>query len=345
MPAQSNSADGTTATVPSASAARSAGRLAAASLVGAGSLAMALSVVFPSAASASTHPAAAQPARVGCAVVPSKCGYPDGTNTGVPRGTTLRSVPGQVSHGRGWHFEAADDTVEVTGRGAVLSDLYIRCNLDITASDVTVKDVRVVTSARFGISLRHTTGVTIENSTVRGRNVGAGRVDYAIDDVYADSTGMTIKNNNISRDRTAVQVTTGLVSGNYIHDFGYIAGDHTNGVFDAGSTGYLTIRHNTILDNLSETDAISLDASFSGSRVANKIVVNNLLGGGGYAIYGGDSLGNATSHIVIERNRFSQLDYAKGGQYGAAGYYDSQSAGNRWTGNVWDSTGRAVTAP
>ena len=28
-----------------------------------------------------------------CAAKPSSCGYPDATNTGVPAGTTLKSVP------------------------------------------------------------------------------------------------------------------------------------------------------------------------------------------------------------------------------------------------------------
>ena len=36
-----------------------------------------------------------------CIPVPHACGFPDGTNTGVPSGTALRSVPGQVSSGPG----------------------------------------------------------------------------------------------------------------------------------------------------------------------------------------------------------------------------------------------------
>ena len=45
---------------------------------------------------------------------------------------------------------------------------------------------------------------------------------------------MVIKDNNISHFRIAVQLATGLVDGNYIHDPGYIAGDHTNGVVTNG---------------------------------------------------------------------------------------------------------------
>jgi hypothetical protein len=150
-----------------------------------------------------------------CIMVPHACGFPDATNTGVPSGTALRSVPGQVSSGPGWHFDPEGGHVAVTARGTVLSGLSITCNLEIDASDVTVRDVRVVTGGYFGISLRHTTGVTIEDSTITGQNLTSGRVNSAIDDVYGDSTGIVIKNNNISRFRTGVQVSTGLIAGNY----------------------------------------------------------------------------------------------------------------------------------
>jgi Right handed beta helix region len=280
-----------------------------------------------------------------CAPAPSACGFPDGTNTGVPQGTTLLSVPGQVSSGPGWAFDAVPGVVQVTGSHVVLSGLYIPYNVDITGSDVTIKDSRVVTAGNFGISLRHTTGVTIEASTIGGSNATAGRVGVAITDVYGDSTGIAIENDNISAFKTAVQVSTGTVTGNYIHDPGYVAGDHTNGIFDAGSAQPLTIDHNTILNSTGQTDAISLDATVPGQTIANKTVENNLLAGGGYTIYGGASLGNATSNIHIEHNRFSRLYYPEGGQFGPVTCFDSRGAGNVWTDNVWDGATQASAIP
>jgi hypothetical protein len=300
-----------------------------------------------------TQPSKAQPSEVrpaelrasraaqvpcGCITVPHACGFPDGTNTGVPSGTALRSVPGQVSSGPGWHFDPQGGYVVVTTRGTVLSGLSIPYNLDIDASDVTVRDVRVVTGGYFGISLRHTTGVTIEDSTISGQNATSGRVSLAIDDVYGDSTSIVIKNNNISEFRTGVQISTGLIAGNYIHDPGYIHGDHTNGIFAAGTTKPLTIDGNTIFNDLGQTDDISLDASSSGQDVANKLVVHNLLAGGGYSIYGGGSRNGRTSNIVIEDNEFGQLYYPEGGQYGPAAYFDLGQPGNVWSGNVWSGT-------
>jgi Right handed beta helix region len=280
-----------------------------------------------------------------CAPVPSACGFPDGTDTGVPKGTTLLSVPGQVSSGPGWAFDSQLGAVVVSGNGAVLSGLYIPYNLDITASGVTIKDSRVVTAGDFAVSLRHTAGVTIEDSTIGGANATAGRVGVAITDVYGDSAGMVIENDNISDFKTAVQISTGTVTGNYIHNPGYVAGDHTNGIFDAGSIQPLTIDHNTILNSFGQTDAISLDASVTGQKVANKTVENNLLGGGGYTIYAGASLGNTSSHILVEHNRFSRLYYPGAGQYGPVTCFDSAGAGNIWSGNVWDGSRRANTIP
>jgi hypothetical protein len=281
-----------------------------------------------------------------CAAKPSTCSYPDATNTGVPAGTTLKQVPSQVSSGPGWSYNAAGKNVTVTVKGTVLSGLYSPYNLVINASNVTVKNVQVVTSGNFGISLTHTTGVIIENSTISGTNATSGRVAYAIDDVYADSTGMTIKANDISAFRTGIQISTGLAQGNYLHDPGFVAGDHTNGFYVNGGTQPLTITGNTIFDPLGQTDAINLDAGTPGpsAPVANKSITNNFLAGGSYTIYAGAASGSPTSKIVITGNRFGQHYYAKSGQYGPVAYFGA-GTGNAWSGNTWDTTGQAISAP
>ena len=138
---------------------------------------------------------------------------------------------------------------------------------------------------------------------------------------------MVVQDNNISYFKSAVQLTTGLVTGNYIHDPGYIAGDHTNGVIANGGTGQLTISDNTILNSLSETDAVTIDTSTVPGPVSNKTIDNNLLGGGDYAIYGGTAFGHATSNIVISNNRFSQAYYPKSGQFGPVAYFDPSGRG------------------
>jgi hypothetical protein len=285
--------------------------------------------------------------RTNCSPKPSACGFPDATNSGVPAGTRLTEVPVQATSGPGWAWNASTHTVNVTTNGVTITGLHISGILNIQANNVTVNKVQVSSSGDFfGISLRHTKDVTIENSTIGGTSRTMGRVGSAIHDVYDDSTGMLIKDNNIFSFKTAIQVTTGTITGNYIHDTGFVEGDHTNGILDIGTTQPLTIRDNTILDDQNQTDAVSLGATTGpGMPVAKKVVENNLLGGGSYTIYGGATHGNATSDIVIKNNVFSQLYFPKSGMWGPVAYFDTAGTGNVWTGNTWDTTGAVVPAP
>jgi len=285
---------------------------------------------------------APSPARCGAGA--GGCGYPDATNTGVPAGTKLRTVPGQVSSGPGWSYSAHDHAVHVTGNGAVLSGLNIPYVVSITASHVTIKDDKIVTGGAYAVEFRHTSGVTVEDDTVSGLNTGSGRVDSAVADLYGNSTGMVIEDNNISMFRCGVQVSSGLVAGNYIHDPGYIPGDHTNGIIAKGGAKPLMIYHNTILIDLSQTDAVTID-DLSSSPVANKTIEDNLLAGGGYPIYGGAAFGAVTSNIRVEDNRFAQVYYRRGGQFGPVAYFDPRGKGNIWSGNTWLASGRTVMVP
>jgi hypothetical protein len=233
--------------------------------------------------------------------------------------------------------------VVVTGKGTTLSGLSISGTLQVSADNVTVKNVKVTTGGNFGISLTHTAGVTIAHSTISGLNATTGRVAYAIDDVYGDSAGTTITANDISAFRTGVQISAGLADGNYIHDPGYITGDHTNGFYVGGGTQPLTIQNNTIFDSLGQTDAINLDAPTPGpdAPVANKTIKNHLLAGGSYTIYAG---GSPTSNIVITGNRFGQNYYAKSGQYGPVVYFAPTGTGSTWSGNIWDTIAKTVAS-
>jgi hypothetical protein len=280
-----------------------------------------------------------------CGSAPRSCGFPGASNSGVRAGTTLRTVPGQVTSGAGWTWDASDQTVEVTGRGATVTGLAINGTLDIMASDVTVNAVRVTSGGYFGISLRHTVGVTIENSTITGQNTGSGRVASAICDLYSDSTGLVVRGNNIAYFKTGIQITAGQITGNYIHDPGYVAGDHTNGVLALGGTGPLTISDNTILNSRDQTDAINLDAASGGQPVANRTIEGNLLAGGSYTIYGGGTYGNTTSKIIITGNIFSKMYFAASGLYGVLAYFTASGPGNVWSGNTWDTSGQVVPLP
>ncbi len=288
-------------------------------------------------------------AQLTCGTSPSSCGYPDASNTGVPAGTTLKTVgtgAGQVSSGPGWSFNSGG-WVAVTGNGASLTGLNIPYGVVISANNVTLNNDNIVTGgpAAIGVSLRNTAGATIENTTITGLGTGPNRVTTGIKDVFSNSTGINVNHDNISEFETGVQLESGLVQDNYIHDPGYATGDHTNGVMSNGGTTPLTINHNTIFNNRGQTDCVGLFEDFSAQ--ANRTVTNNLLAGGSYSIYAGNTrpANGPTAQIVITGNVIAKNYFATGGAYGPVVYFNSSGQGNVFNNNTWDTTGASISAP
>lgn len=233
----------------------------------------------------------------------------------------------------------------VDRRGAVLRDLFIPCTVNVTASRVTIRDVKIVASGQnsIGIGLQNADDVTVEDSTIEGTNTGSGRLMDGIKDIYGNVTGTRILDNNILQSSTGVQIYQGLIQGNYIHHLGMVSTDHVNGLTTNGDTQPLVIRHNTIFNSYGQTDTIGLFQDFG--VVANVTIDDNLLAGGGYTIYGGQGSKGQPSHIVITGNRISTKFFHLGGQWGPAAYFSTRAAGDVWAGNVWDGTGRPIPAP
>jgi hypothetical protein len=277
-----------------------------------------------------------------CAAVPSVCGYPDATNTGIQPGQILIAVPGQETSGPGWTYSAEYQEVEVTSPGAVLCDLSITGNLNIEAANVTIDNVAIINSGNgWGIGLMHSVDATIEHSQVYSP-LGADRLQVAIKDVYGDATGTNIRTTNIWDADTGIQLSQGRVANNYIHNMEADPGDHVNGIVsDAGVAAGLIIAHNTVFTPLGQTDAIGLFEDFGPQM--DVTITHNLLSGGGYTIYGGANSGGATpSNIVITGNRLATTYFPDGGFYGPAAAVDTGVNGDVWSGNIWDSTGGTV---
>jgi hypothetical protein len=254
----------------------------------------------------------------------------------------LRSVPGQVSSGPGWSW--SDGGVEISGAGTVFAGYAVHGTVDVTASNVTVRDdVITVTGDSFGVAIRHASGTTIEHCDISSPSAGAGRLMVGIKDIYGDAGGTKVIGNNIWHTSTGVQMGAGLIQGNYIHDLGLTGGDHLNGTTSNGSTTALVIDHNTVFNSHSQTDAISLFEDFG--TEANVTISNNLVAGGGYTIYGGQNPGGPRAYnIRITGNRFATIYFPNGGYWGPVAAFDPSGPGNVWSGNVWDSTGQPVSA-
>jgi len=254
---------------------------------------------------------------------------------------TLRAVPSQVTSGSGWHVSGSAIVVDTAG--AVLENVTTNLSIEVQANNVTVRNVRSSASGEtWAIALRHASGAVISNVEILPPS-SATRLMVGIKDVYGDAKSTQVLRSEITRTSTGVQMGGGLIEGNYIHDMGLVSGDHINGVTSNGSTTQLTIRNNTILNQFSQTDAISFFQDFGVE--ANRTVSGNLIAGGGYTLYGGEGTHGQTSNIVVVNNRFARLYFPNGGYYGPAAHFEAGAPGNVWSGNIWDDTLAPVPTP
>ncbi len=250
-------------------------------------------------------------------------------------------MPEDVTSGSGWHWDSRG-WLEVNGDGAVVENVQVRGPVDVTGSGVTVRNALILVSGdTWGVALRHTTNATVTHTTIGSVGLSP-RLLVGIKDMYGDAVGTSVTANDIAGTSTGVQIGSGLIRDNYIHDLGMTDGDHVNGITSNGSSGRLVIEHNTVLNPFAQTDAIGLFQDFGVE--SDRLISNNLLAGGGYTLYGGDNQRFGVTHdITVIGNRFSRIYFATGGSYGPVASFDAQGKGNSWSGNFWDEDLSPVT--
>ncbi len=254
----------------------------------------------------------AAPSPSDCSTRPSACGFPDATNTGVPRGTALTVINGDLT---------------VSTAGAVIEDKDIRGCVTIQARNVTIRRSKVTCADTYGIGSfldqYSGGGLLIEDVEVDCENSSATAIaDY----------GVIGRRLNLHNCENGFDINDGVtVVDSYIHDMRPTDSGHTDGIQLAGGAD-IVIRHNTIF-NPGGTSAIISHPN----RNANVTIEANLLGGGAYTLYCPRE--SSTNFRVID-NRFSTYFSPKGGAFGPWDECE-KVAENR--GNVWDGTLMPVT--
>jgi hypothetical protein len=232
---------------------------------------------------------------------PPPGGFPDASNTGVPAGTTLEVVNGDVT------ITTANDTVdakdirgcvEVRAPGVTISRSRISCDsfLAIAYFDTGTTPAAPLTIRDSEIDCRDTTGRT----AIGEANIVALRVNvHGCENGFDANQHVTVKDS-------------------YIHDLANSAVAHTDGIQFAhylnGSTEVnhardITVDHNTIYANAGTSSVIS-----NPSGDEDILVQNNLLAGGAYSLYC-DYNGTASNYRVLN-NHFSTLFYPTVGAFG-----------------------------
>jgi len=239
--------------------------------------------------------------------------FPGAASTGAPPLTGLTAVPATQASGSGWAWNGGTGAVNITG-AIVFAGFDVAGDLNINASGVTISGSTIngeITVAGSGGPVTGTliskcviiaggegiklgdgganipANTTIADCTISGSNATWGRLAYGVDDNYFNAVNTVILRCNIYWCRVAATLNSGLIQDCYFHDWGYINGDHSDGVAVAGvpSGSSLQILHSAILMQSNETSPVPMG---SDAYPCQDITVDScLLAGGDYGIYAG----------------------------------------------------------
>ncbi len=244
---------------------------------------------------------------------PRTSGFPNASNTGVPAGVTLRP----------------SGSVTVTANGAVIDSLDVSGSIRVEASDVVIKNTRIRNPGGQAITVNPSTkGLLVQDVEIDGTgntdgSSAVGDSNYTLRrvDIHHFGEGPRANGNVVIED-------------SYMHDFlDFIAqGAHQDVIQSTGGSNQV-IRGNTLLMNVDGGNAVLMLGTDYGS---NLTFDNNLVAGGGYALYGGDS--NGWSGVSFTNNRISTMYFPNGGFHGPFLYTENATV----SGNVWHESGKPV---
>ncbi|MFC5488391.1 hypothetical protein [Dokdonella soli] len=262
--------------------------------------------------------------------------WPNAGTTGAPRGLALTNQSAPMNTGL---VIAVDNTV--------VDAINLSGWIDVQANNVVIQNSIITSNNWWGIKYESGyTGLKVVRNTitsVAGLGPDNGGYDYGVSPLGNGS--MEVAYNDISGFKDAVDVATGNVHDNYMHDLSQFTGAHTQDVYVwCGGSG-VTLLHNTMLNQTAQvySTAALYVAPDCGSQ-NNVTVQNNWLAGGSLVLYGG---GSTATDIRVLDNAFSTAIWSPdGGFNGTVGYWSGGNSGNVWSGNFWGdgpNVGQPVT--
>ncbi|MBO3746962.1 hypothetical protein J5X84_12870 [Streptosporangiaceae bacterium NEAU-GS5] len=252
---------------------------------------------------------------------PKRLAWPGPSNTGVPDGVVLKP----------------SGSIKVTVPGTVIEGMDVHGEIEVMADDVVVRNTRVRgVEGWWGILQRQGySGLTVEDTEIFGN--GRQRTQFGI---LNQGVMITVRRVDVHTISNGISTEQGLVEDSYFHDPKYYKDDHVDMIMSSGPPAdgtKLVIRHNTAINTLDQTGAISLFQDFG--VVRDVTVQNNLMAGGGWAFYAGAGVKGVSSNIKVIGNVFSRRVWPKGGSAGPVAYWDANGPGNEWRGNHWEDGG------
>ncbi len=239
-------------------------------------------------------------------------------------------------------YDALHKTVHISVAGAVLDGYDLRgVSVVVAANNATIRNC-VFDAAAGYYTIRQLPGVggmVVDHNTFDG-----GKVDRPLSDFVAAGAGKATITNNIflNAPSDAVQISNGVVSGNYFSGGGYQTGAHADAIWVGATTGPVDISNN-LIDWTANADAKA--GPNNAIRITNEtgptnnvLVHNNILLGGNYTVsaVANPALPNAFANVSVVDNLIGFG--TTGAIYPGAGAA-AQTAGN----NVFDFTNRAYS--
>ncbi|HET9052392.1 MAG TPA: hypothetical protein VFO60_11880 [Candidatus Dormibacteraeota bacterium] len=278
----------------------------------------------------------------GCLAAPSRCGYPDATNTGVPAGTQLApfTCPWALEFGAcpvrqaGYQFVGMDDT----GIG-----------FDVYAQGVSFRNMRIhdTPSGMYGIAFHDGASGTVSSSEIYNVDKGLWGTNWQADHLNVHGTRQTaaVETNCDGSSACPISTQHTILTDSYLHTSSCPAGMHCSMFRTFFNFANITARHNTMLtDNTvadaGPYDAVNLTNENNSGPVTNWVIEDNLLDGGAWTVYllrcHDDPCPATAQGVVLTGNRFGVP------QYGPI-LTDLGASELTCTGNVDDQDDDAVT--
>jgi hypothetical protein len=292
------------------------------------------------------HHARDHPRQVGCFAQPSRCGYPDATNTGVPPGVSL----------------SPSGSITVTDDGETVSEMQITGSVTVAADDVTIEDSRIFQpdggSGSYAVILnKGAEDFAIRDTEVLGPDRRGGGLESAVWNHY-DNPGATAARVYFHGCADCWEGAGAFRDSYMVVDAAY-PGSHDEDIYVCGTS--VNVDHSTLINRHSQTATVFGDAGCGGNRF---VVTDSLLAGGGYVLYPQANSDTRTGSMRVVGNRIARCKtkpaydagsggtacaqgpdrhglFPHGGYYGVAAYY-FRGREHVWRGNFWDDNLRPV---
>jgi hypothetical protein len=280
----------------------------------------------------------------GCLSIPSACGYPDNTNSGVPANASLTN----------------SGSMTISTNGQVINGLNVSGMVTVRADNVTIENSKIVpTSTGSGSAAilveAGASGTVIENTTVGGKGAGSETIEAAVRN-WGDGT--TAERDYLYNCNECWQ-GDGTIRNSYMRVDSIYPGAHAEDIYVC--SGAIDVDHSTLINEEHQTATVFGDTICGGGNVFS--VTNSLLAGGGFLLYPQAGSSSSVGVMTVTGNRFARCTsgsryesgsggtsctgstaagyFPYGGYYGVSAYTYTGGA-NAWSNNVWDDSSQPI---